>query len=144
MSKDTNGIDLSALPPQMRLLIERIGFAATLKLLKKRGGRQVWVPKTATGDRVLAQVVGHEALAVLVKHHGGERLELPKDDKIFIQLRDRAMYSRRLEGATYSELVEEFGISRRWAIEVCQRLRAVAREARRQGQLFDACANGDS
>lgn len=139
MKIDPELIDVAALPPQMRRLIELLGFHVTLKLLKARGGRRIWIPKTTDGDRVLAQVIGHSGLETLVEHYAGEMLELPSDDKLVMQIRNRLMVARRGAGASYSELAEEFDVSRRWAIEVCNH--ALADE--RQGRLFDACANDD-
>ena len=140
MKIERDQVELSSLPPQMRRLIAVLGFDATIKLLRERGGRRIWVPKTAAGDRVLAQVVGHRALEALVEHYAGEMLELPSDEKLLIQMRNRMLVARRAEGASYAELAQEFGVSRRWAIELCN----TAREDQRQGRLFDACANGDS
>lgn len=145
MSKDEQyPVDLSSLPPQLKLLVQRIGYAATLKLIRARGGQQVWLPKKATADRVLAQIIGHSALAKLVAHHGGERLELPKEDKILIQLRDQALFARREQGATESELAREFNITRRWVLEICARKRREQAEQGRQGRLIFACANGNT
>jgi hypothetical protein len=145
MSQDVQTtVDLNLLPPQLKMLVGHIGFASTLKLIRARGGQQVWVPKKSTGDRVLAQVIGKDSLAKLVEHHGGERLELPKEDKILIQLRDHALWAKRQAGATESELAREFNITRRWVLEICARKRREQAEDNRQGQLFDACANGDS
>lgn len=140
MKIDADQIDVSVLPPQMRRLIELLGFDVTLKLLKARGGRRIWIPKTAAGDRVLAQVVGHRALETLVEHYAGEMLELPSDEKLITQVRNRLMVAARADGASYAELAEQFGVSRRWAIEVCN----AAAEDDKQGRLFDACANDDS
>jgi hypothetical protein len=137
-------ISIHQLPPQLKMLIQRIGYPATIALIRARGGQQVWIPKTATADRVLAQVIGKEALGELVKHHGGERLELPKVDKILIQRRDEALWRKRQAGATESELAREFKITRRWVLEICARRRREQAEGQRQGRLFDACANGDS
>lgn len=142
--REPSTIDLSRLPPQLKFLVREIGLVATIKLVRARGGQQVWLPKKATGDRVLAQVIGREALAKLVAHRGGERLELPKADKILVQMRDRALFARREAGATESELARDYGITRRWVYEICARLRQERAEAERQGQLFDACANGDA
>lgn len=136
-------VDLNLLPPQLKMLVQRIGYAPTIKLIRARGGQQVWLPKKATADRVLAQVIGKDALAKLVEHHGGERLELPKEDKILIQLRDQRLWEMRQAGATESELAREFNITRRWVLEICARKRREAEDDSRQGRLFDACANGD-
>lgn len=140
MKIDRDQVDLSILPPQMRRLIAVMGFEPAIKLLRKYGGRRIWVPKTAASDRVLAQVVGLKALAALVEHYAGEMLELPSDEKLLIQMRNRMLIARRDEGASYAELAQEFGVSRRWAIELCN----TARDNERQGRLFDACAHGSS
>lgn len=137
-------VNLNLLPPQLKMLVQRIGYAATIKLIRARGGQQVWLPKTATADRVLAQVIGKHALERLVEQYGGERLELPKEDKILIQLRDQVIWAKRQAGATESELAREFNITRRWVLDICARKRRDQAENDRQGRLFDACANGDS
>lgn len=139
-------VDVARLPPQLRMLVQRIGYAPTLQLIRARGGQQVAVPKTATADRVLAQIIGRSALAELVEHHGGERLELPKEDKILIQLRDQELFARREQGATESELARDYGLTRRWVLHICARLRQQREEADRQGRLFEPepCARRSS
>lgn len=133
-------VSLQRLPPQLRMLVRQIGFDAALKLIRARGGRQVWIPKTASADRVLAQVIGTAALEKLCKAHRGERLELPKSDKILIQARNAAILERRAAGASYAEIARDFGLTRRWIIEICN----AGRDAARQGDLFRACAGDDS
>ncbi len=117
------GVDVRLLPPQLKMLIQRIGYARTIKLIRARGGQQVWIPKKATDDRVLAQVIGKEALAVLCEHHGGERLELPKEDKIAVQARDARLWELRQAGWTESQLAREFDLTRRWVLAICARKR---------------------
>jgi len=133
-------VSVRLLPPQLRMLVRQIGFTAALKLVRARGGRQVWIPKTASADRVLAQVIGTAALEQLCAAHRGERLELPKSDKILIQARNAAILERREAGDSYAEIARDFGLTRRWVIEICN----AGREADRQGNLFRACAGTDS
>lgn len=134
-------ISVRALPTQLRMLVRQIGFNATLKLIRARGGRQVWIPKTASADRVLAQVIGLPALEKLCEAHRGERLELPKSDKILIQARNAAIAERRAAGDSYATLARDFDLTRRWVIEICN----AAEDDGRQGDLFlKACANDDS
>jgi len=137
-------VSVRRLPPQLRMLVRQIGFEPTLKLVRARGGRQVWIPKTASADRVLAQVIGVPALEVLCEAHRGERLELPKGDKILIQARNAAIVERRRAGASAAEIAAEFNLTRRWVIEICN----AARDAERQGDLFvsrlQACVGDDS
>jgi len=133
-------VSVRLLPPQLRMLVRRIGFDDALKLVRARGGRQIWIPKTASADRVLAQIIGIAALEKLCEAHRGERLELPKSDKILMQARNAAIVERREAGDSYAEIARDFGLTRRWVIEICN----AAREADRQGNLFRACAGTDS
>ena len=135
-------VEVSSLPPQMRRLIALLGFEATVKLLRARGGRRVWVPNTASADRVLAPVIGLRALKTLVAHYGGEMIELPGSDKILIQARNRMLLARRAEGASYADLAEEFGLSRRWVIALCSTPEDDVEPP--QGRLFGPCADRKS
>lgn len=134
-------VEVTSLPPQMRRLISLLGFDATVKLLRARGGRRVWVPKTATADRILAPVIGQRALKVLVTHYGGEMIELPGSNKLLIQARNRKLLARRAEGASYADLAEEFGLSRRWVIALCAAPEDDPEDDNDppQGRLFGTC-----
>ena len=129
-------IDIRSLPPQMRRLIDLIGFDATMKLLQARGGCKVHIPKTPTKGRVLAKIIGLQALTALCDHFGDEQLELPKDDKPIIQARNAAVVKRRADGASHSELAVEFNITRRWSIEICKAYEQEVQVKSRQGKLF--------
>jgi hypothetical protein len=140
-------VSVRMLPPQLRMLVRQIGFQAALKLVRERGGREISVPKTASADRVLAQVIGVRALEQLCAayRNAGARFDLPKSDKILIQARNAAIIERRRAGASYPKIASEFGLTTRWVIEICN----AARDADRQGDLFGsdrlrACVGDDS
>ncbi len=140
---DHPSLNVQLLPPQLKMLIQRIGYARTQKLIRARGGLIVWIPKKATEDRVLAQVIGKDALTVLCEYHGGERLELPKEDKLLVQERDALIWRLRHEGWTAPQLAREFELTRRYIMKICARKREALADADRQGQLFASCAGQD-
>ncbi len=110
---DLNIFDTSLLPPQMRLLTKIIGLGETIELVKHRGGRPTRMPTTGTRDTALDNILKRESIMALAKSDlAGQRLDLPKPDKIMVQLRNMNILAARGR-LTKAELAKEYGLTTR-------------------------------
>lgn len=107
---DLQWVDLKLLPPQVRLLAEVMGLPDTIKLLKRRGGLRVRVPTGCREDSWLKQIISPAAFDALCKsQYAGERLTLPKMDKVTDQIRNR--YILTMKGKmSKSELARQYDL----------------------------------
>ncbi len=111
-------VNADLLPPQMRRLVRHIGLADTLKLLEQRGGAYVQIPSISDSTAALADILPPDAVAAICRAFPGQRLELPKCDKILKQIRNRAIKTER-HRMTDSALAIKYGLTRRHIINIC-------------------------
>lgn len=124
------------LPPQARNLVKLIGMANTLTLLEKRGGITLRIPVNALESDVLLAILPVEAVQALSEAMPGQRLELPKCDKIIKQLRNLAIRQAR-KNQSASQLATAYNLSRRQIINLT---RALPDDS--QADLFEESHNG--
>ena len=92
---DLDAVNAKLLPPQARRLVGLIGLVNTLKLLEVRGGVTLRIPVNASESAVLREGLPMDAIIKLCAAMPGQRLELPKCDKILVQIRNRAIQHER-------------------------------------------------
>lgn len=105
-------IDERLLPPQMRDLIKLIGLSETLRLIQHRGGGRVRIPITEYPnelDRVLCRAT---VIKLIDSKLAGQRLTLPKMDKVIAQLRDMDIRANRYR-LTKNELARRYNLHER-------------------------------
>lgn len=116
---DLESVNADLLPPQARQLVRLIGMAHTLTLLEKRGGVTLRIPVNAHEAVVLKEILPIEAIVKLCDAMAGQRLELPKMDKIIVQIRNLAMQNERKE-LSASSVALRYRLSRRQVINICR------------------------
>ena len=114
--KDLELVDPKLLPPQIRFYINVIGLPGTLKLLDAKGGTIFRFPLSAKGTQ-LEKILGYESANKLCEVIGGEIKELPKADKILMQLRDHAINEAR-KTMSASQAALKFNLTRRHIINL--------------------------
>lgn len=135
-------INLQLLPAALRDLVRALGEAAAFKLVERRGGGRLIVPKKVHPEHRLMDELGLQVFAALVDAYGGEVLVLPKYDSVARQLRHERVRKQRAAGFTIDRVAIATGYTRRQVINILQ----VAPEDRCYGQLdmFDALADDAS
>ena len=111
-------VDPDRLPPQARRLVRIIGLPATVRLLRAFGGGRVTIPLTADGAVTLRAALTDAELAALAGSAlAGERLELPRMDKIVRQLRNAQICadSRQMP---LGQVARKWGLTRRQVINL--------------------------
>lgn len=116
---DLSLINISRLHSHMmKQLISIIGLPKTTALLAVRGGRPMYVPVTPDRSTELSKIIGRDAVAALASSElCGRIIELPKADKILIQLRDIAI-NNEPDDVTNTALATKYNLSRRWIISI--------------------------
>jgi Mor family transcriptional regulator len=89
-----------------------VGFADAIEIVRRWGGRIVYIPvKVEQGD-ALALTLGLETARKLVKEYGGQQLELPPERNALLSLRNAAIMERRGAGVSMEKIGLEFGLTR--------------------------------
>lgn len=106
------------LPAALRELVRVLGEAAAFRLVERRGGSRLIVPKKVHPEHRLMDELGFKAFADLVDGYGGEVLELPKYDSVLRQIRHERVRKLRGEGKTVDRVAVETGYTRRQVFNI--------------------------
>ncbi len=107
-------IDERLLPPVTRRIVGAIGVAATMKLLKARGGIRLWLPKNSENSEILTELLGRQLAAQLVEAFPDERvIKMPKADKLLAQIRDDAIRAQYAKGDSQAVLAIRYDLTDR-------------------------------
>ncbi len=96
-------------PASLVEIAEKIGLAATLKLIEAYGGTNCYIPHRPTPEQKLVQVIGIAATLKLSAVHAGEHID--------IALAQAARSKKALISdakGTSVEVARRFGVSTRW------------------------------
>lgn len=110
-------VDADQLPPQIRQLVRLIGLPATFRLLDARGGTPLRIPVDPHRAEILIAILEPTAIQALSAALGGQTLELPKVDKMLLQIRNLAIREAR-KTMSASEVARAFKLTRRMVIYV--------------------------
>lgn len=119
-------------------LAEDVGLAPALELVRWRGGRRLYVPKSAQPGHEIERRLGREAFAWLVERfggHNGRTVPIPKCERALMLARDAEIVEKHENGASASELAEEYGLSQRAVNDAIRRGREAEYDP--QGELFE-------
>lgn len=100
------------LPPQVRRLVRLVGWAETFKLLKHLGGQRVYIPLKPHPFLLLREALAPETIQALTREYGTQALDLPKIDKMILELRDREILLA-LQHSSYAEVAAAYGVTER-------------------------------
>lgn len=120
-------------------IIELCGHQATLALVRQYGGRQLSIPQeaTLTENHPLALVIGLTNARRLGRARGGERIEIPVEMNVVIELRNEAIVAAFDKEQSIRSIAQDFQISRKWVRNILDKLgrgeQLAAREALRNG-----------
>lgn len=126
---------LAVLPPSARELVEVIGVAATLAIIRHRGGIRLYVPIRAEPSHPLGHICGMEPFRRLVAHYRGEEIDIP----LCRALREQEALAAHNEGESVAQLARQYGCTERTMRSMLKRARAMQPAAERAA----ACPQGD-
>jgi Mor family transcriptional regulator len=111
-------------------LAKVLGLNDAIELVRRWGGRELYVPvKVHPGDP-LALTLGLEAARLLVQHYGGQRLQLPAERNALLDLRNAAMMADHDAGMNYTQIGLKYGLQRQTVTHILKTIKE--REAVRQ------------
>ncbi|MBT9098762.1 hypothetical protein KFZ76_13715 [Methylovulum psychrotolerans] len=115
-------VDANRLPTQAKVIVQLIGIEDAWALMSQYGGRSIQIPVGMRSDTYLHRTVSFMSAEALIGHWAGERLILPKNNKISQQIRDYRIFNSRKQGMTVPKLARLFDLSSRSIILICQRM----------------------
>lgn len=92
----------------LRELSSAIGLGDTIELVRRWGGRQLYVPTKVESRDPLALTLGLESARRLVEHYGGQQLQLPAERNALLDLRNAEIVQAYAEGD--GESMEAIGL----------------------------------
>ena len=121
-----DAINPHLLPKGLRELVRVLGFATAIRLVQRRGGRSLIVPKrvdfanpTPAALALLDDLGSAQALAALVDWAGGATIDyLPKYDAVARQLRHEQVRQMARAGKSPNQIAHESQYSVRWVFEI--------------------------
>lgn len=107
------------IPPIVQEIIALIGERAAFRLIKRRGGRAMYVPRDGHALPDLTGCIEQRHWLMLCKRFGGGYLYLPKCHRAMLQRRNAWIRQARQDGKTIAELARMSGLTDRQLITIC-------------------------
>lgn len=96
----------------LKEISDKIGLPDTIEIVRRWGGRELYVhAKVEPGDP-LALTLGLESARRLVQHYGGQRLQLPAERNALLDLRNAAIIAEHKEGSSHEQIGIRYGLTR--------------------------------
>jgi len=103
---------LAAAPKLFKDLSYAVPIRALLALSEKYGGTRIYVPETPSKDSLLNRILDESAFRALCDMCGGERLDIPKAERLRARLRNREIVALA-RSRTARAIAIKFGLSMR-------------------------------
>lgn len=106
-------------PPLYRGLINLIGIQEVYQLSKKYGGTSIFIPKKENNTSRIFTKVSPDSARKLISQYPNQSLQIPKVDKILIQIRNKRIIRDDQAGYPKSSLAIMYQLSKRRIITIC-------------------------
>ncbi|WP_122032167.1 Mor transcription activator family protein [Aliivibrio sp. EL58] len=103
-------INVETLPKQLKELIELIGPVDTYTFLCHYGGKIKYIAKNPSRTE-MKHVMNETALKRLCANYGGSTIEVPKQEHLDRQVRNKLIKNASMEGVSRSQLATRFNLS---------------------------------
>lgn len=123
-------VNVGLLPPNLRVLCRALGNRKAFALCKARGGVPLSVPTRASLDHWLVDIIGFDGLQALVAELGGMVIDVPKYDKVAMQLQHRQAHACLKAGMGLTRTALKVGYTKRHVLNIQTRL------AHAEGELY--------
>ncbi len=111
-----NAAAIPHLPPFAQELVDLIGFDPTMALVRAFGGIPLRIPKRNTGGagyEAISEIVGQEATDKLICRYGGDRVKMPRCQRLLIVNRWRRIIADYERGDTLNQIALRYRITER-------------------------------
>lgn len=119
--QDVDPLDLvntSLLPPNLRKLCRAVGSRKAFRLCEERGGVPLQVPNRALLDHWLVDIIGFDGLQALVQELKGELIDVPKYDKVMMQLKHQQAHACLKAGLGLTRTALKIGYTKRHILNI--------------------------
>lgn len=93
-------------------MTSRLGWADTIEIVRRWGGRTLDVPAAVREADPLALTLGLASAQRLVQHYAGQRLQLPSEKRALIDSRDQRILAELAAGKSEESVGLMFGLTR--------------------------------
>lgn len=108
----------------LREIVDQIGLADAIELVRGWGGRTLAVPMTMHDRHPIALRLGLATAEKLVKHFGGVRLQLPAERNALLDIRNTAIWQAcEVDGRSHESVGIEYGLTRQGVAAVLRKMR---------------------
>ncbi|WP_375184037.1 hypothetical protein [Aquabacterium sp.] len=111
-------VNIDRLPPMLRRLCRAMGSRKAFELCKHRGGVPLQVPAKASLDHWLVSIIGIDGLQRLVDAFGGELIDVPKYDKVLMQLQHQQVHACLMAGMGPTRTALKTGYTKRHVLNI--------------------------
>jgi hypothetical protein len=129
-------VDVSLLPPGLRMLCRVLGHKTAFELCKQRGGVPLCVPAALSVDHHLVGIIGMDGLAALVAEMAREVIDVPKYDSVAMQLRHRTVRTLLNRGQGPTTVALATGYTKRQVVNLKRELAEADALLNTQADLF--------
>ncbi len=122
----------------LRRLSDTIGLPDTIEIVRRWGGRTLYVPASVSPNDPLALTLGYNSALRLVEHWGGQYLQLPIERNGLLDLRNKSVIEDYRAGVSKTQIGLRYGLCRQSITHILQMY--AEREAIRKkysGQLIE-------
>lgn len=105
-------------------LSDALGWAETIHIVRKWGGRELRVPKKVTHGDPLALVLGYATAKRLVETFGGDKLQLPSERNALLDARNQAIFEEVRNGDSQEAVGLRYGLTRQAVQHIVKKVQA--------------------
>lgn len=127
------------LPPFAQELVDLIGFEPTMALVRAFGGIPLRIPKRSSGGanyEAIAELVGQDAADKLVARYGGDRVKMPRCQRLMIVERWRRIIADSERGDTLNQIALRYRITERAVSKILKKPIFLSSPEPHQASLF--------
>ncbi len=104
----------------LRRLSDTIGLADTIEIVRRWGGRTLYVPASVGPNDPLSLTLGYNSALRLVEHWGGQYLQLPIDRNGLLDLRNKSIIDDYRKGVSKTQIGLRYGLCRQAISHILQ------------------------
>lgn len=102
--------NVEALPKQLKELVELIGPIDTYIFISHYGGQIKYIAKNPSRTK-MKHIMNEKALKHLCANYGGSTIEVPKQEHLERQIRNKLIKNASMKGISRSQLATQFNLS---------------------------------
>lgn len=119
MGQQHSTINLQRLTKQ---IVQAVGVGNAIQIAVRWGGHELSIPCKVHDTHPLCLTLGPTAAYRLVNRFGGISLRIPPERSALVYIRDRMMAAEHVDGGSFTEIGNRYGVSRVAAKAIIERM----------------------